>query len=308
MIHDALVVRLAGKSEMPEDFFSSLVMRIKAFRNAGYDYVPLPASDMCFPCHVRRQVNSRNMNEGASITDRSSYHAYPWPSPDDCAENTFIPDIAAYLPDGMKIIAHGPCGVLENVTALLGYDAMCYLTADDPELLRDVFYQVGSRLARYYELAVQHDSIGAFISNDDWGFTTQTMLSSSDMRMYVIPWHKNIADVIRGGGKPAILHSCGNIEALHDDIMMYDGKHSFEDKIMPVEQAYEALHPRIAVLGGIDIDFISRKQPEEIYNRSCEMLQRASSRGGYALGTGNSVPHFVPDENYLAMISAAVVN
>ena len=32
------------------------------------------------------------------------------------------------------------------------------------------------------------------------------------------------------------------------------------------------------------------------------MLERAEPYGGYALGTGNSVPDYVPDENYFAMI------
>ena len=34
------------------------------------------------------------------------------------------------------------------------------------------------------------------------------------------------------------------------------------------------------------------------------MIERASKRGGYALGTGNSVPEYVPDEKYFAMIKA----
>ena len=36
------------------------------------------------------------------------------------------------------------------------------------------------------------------------------------------------------------------------------------------------------------------------------MLERTEKRGGYAPGTGNSVPDYVPDENYFAMISAAL--
>ena len=36
------------------------------------------------------------------------------------------------------------------------------------------------------------------------------------------------------------------------------------------------------------------------------MLERTAGRGGYALGTGNSVPDYVPDENYFAMIRAAL--
>jgi uroporphyrinogen decarboxylase len=35
------------------------------------------------------------------------------------------------------------------------------------------------------------------------------------------------------------------------------------------------------------------------------MLERASGRGGYGLGTGNSVPEYIPREAYFAMISAA---
>ena len=36
------------------------------------------------------------------------------------------------------------------------------------------------------------------------------------------------------------------------------------------------------------------------------MLERTRARGGYALGTGNSVPEYVPDDKYFAMIRAAV--
>ena len=36
------------------------------------------------------------------------------------------------------------------------------------------------------------------------------------------------------------------------------------------------------------------------------MLERASTRGGYALGSGNSIPEYVPDDHSFAMIKAAV--
>ena len=90
------------------------------------------------------------------------------------------------------------------------------------------------------------------------------------------------------------------------DDLKFDGKHSYEDKILPVEQAYEKWADRIAILCGMDLDFICRSAPAAITQRSREMLKRAESRGGYALGTGNSVPEYVPQENYLAMIEAAV--
>jgi len=90
------------------------------------------------------------------------------------------------------------------------------------------------------------------------------------------------------------------------DELKYDAKHSFEDTILPVEEAYEKYQGRIAVLGGIDLDFVCRASPREIRKRSEAMLERSSGRGGFALGTGNSVPEYVPDENYFAMIDAAL--
>ena len=89
------------------------------------------------------------------------------------------------------------------------------------------------------------------------------------------------------------------------DDMRYDGKHSYEDTICPVEEMYERYHDRIAILGGIDLDFVCRSTPEAVHARAKAMLERSASRGGYALGSGNSIPAYVPDANYFAMTSAA---
>ncbi len=89
------------------------------------------------------------------------------------------------------------------------------------------------------------------------------------------------------------------------DEIKYDGKHSYQDNILAVEEAYEKWGGRIAILGGMDVDFVSSSAPEAIYRRSAEMLQKTLEKGGYALGTGNSVPEYVQDDNYFAMIAAA---
>jgi uroporphyrinogen decarboxylase len=84
--------------------------------------------------------------------------------------------------------------------------------------------------------------------------------------------------------------------------MGLDGLHSYEDGIQPVEAAYEQWGRHIAILGGIDVDFLCRSTRDGIQQRCRAMLERASERGGYALGSGNSIPYYVPDESYLAMI------
>lgn len=308
-VNDDTCGRLSGM-DVPErdDVIANTLMRMEAFKNAGYDYVTLHGSDFCFKTDREQGGHaSVSMNKGSMIHERESFEKYEWPDP-DAADYSRLERLREFLPEGMKLIVYGPNGVLETVVSLVGYEDLCYMIKDDPELVQDIFDAVGSRFVRYYEISAGYDSVGALLSNDDWGFNTQTMLAVNDMRKYVFPWHKKIVDTIHKIGKPVILHSCGKLDLVMNDIiddMKYDGKHSNEDKILPVEKGYAAYSERIAILGGLDLDFICRSTPEEVYERASAMLEAASAKGGYALGSGNSIPEYVPGENYLAMIAAA---
>ena len=44
---------------------------------------------------------------------------------------------------------------------------------------------------------------------------------------------------------------------------------------------------------------------EQIRQRSRALLE-LTAQGGYALGSGNSIPEYVPDDNYFAMINPAL--
>jgi len=277
---------------------------IKAYAAAGYDYATVHGSAFRFKSRERHGKSTVSLNDGATITDRASFDAYEWP---EVAEVSFDRlDVAGDLPGGMKLMVMGPGGVLENVIQLMGYDNLCLLIYDDPQLVHDVFENVGRRLLAYYEKALTYPSVGLMMSNDDWGFNTQTMLMPAHMREFVFPWHKKLVECGHAKGLPVILHSCGYFDEVMNDVieMGYDGKHSYEDNILCVEDSYRKWHDRIAILGGIDLDFIVTKAPEEVYARSKAML--ALGQTGYALGTGNSVPAYVPLENYLAMTRAAL--
>jgi uroporphyrinogen decarboxylase len=276
----------------------------EAFRVAGYDYVTVLGSDMKFETPDIERKATISLNAGSTITDRESFESYRWPDP-DAFDYSSLESAKNSLPAGMKLIVYGPCGVLENAISLVGFERLCMLLADDADLTKDIFDAVGRRLVRYYEICAAFDTVGALIVNDDWGFKTATMFSPADLRRYVLGWTKKIVQAIHKAGKPAILHSCGNLDRIMYDIiddMKFDAKHSYEDVIIPVEQAYDKWGGRIAILGGIDMDFMCQSTPEQIRQRCRAMLGRTAAKGGYALGTGNSVPEYVPYCNYLAMI------
>jgi uroporphyrinogen decarboxylase len=307
-LNGPLYQKLAGCESIEGDVANFRLVS-SAFRQAGYDYVTFRPTQFCFPAGVHAHDQTISLNDGVLISDRESFEKYQWIEPDSCTDYDLLDRVSEWLPEGMKIVLHCPGGVLENVIRLCGYDNLCFMLVDDPDLAKEMFDAIGSRLLRHAELGCAYDSVGACISNDDWGFKTQPMLSPDDLRRYVFPWHQRIVAAAHAAGKPGILHSCGNASEIMDDIidtMAFDGKHSFEDTIQPIEDAYDQYKGRVALLGGIDVDYVIRSEPDAVYRRSREMLERASAVGGYALGTGNSVPAYVPDENYCAMVWAAL--
>ena len=64
---------------------------------------------------------------------------------------------------------------------------------------------------------------------------------------------------------------------------------------------------RIAVLGGVDINILANGTTDEVRERTRYLIETCSSRGKYAIGSGNSIPSYVPVKNYLAMVDEALI-
>ena len=312
IINRGHILRLSGGTlDDTDDGADKLRTIMKAFENGGYDYTVAPPwmfKAMSFPSTQRESDKSVGMAHGGVIADRASFEAYPWPDP-AATDWDVLDQITPDLPGGMKVIICSPGGVLENLTSLVGFEELCLMLEDDTDLLHEISDAIGSRILSFYEGALRHDCVGAVFVNDDWGFKTQPFLAPDQMREFITPWHRRMTELIHKSGRPALLHSCGNLKLLWDDIiddLKFDGKHSYEDTIMPVEEAYETYGARISILGGIDVDFLCRATPEQIRRRCTAMLDRTMPRGGYALGSGNSIADYVPAENFAAMRAAAL--
>ena len=301
---------LIGKEIRQETEFDRVVTTIKAFGAAGYDHATIIVRGLSFPRREdtsHHQMATKSLNFGAMITDWETFNAYQWPSIAEC-DFSIIDQAAKYLVGKAKLVPFSFDGILENVIGIMGYEQLCYLLYDEPDLVAKVFHEVGSRLEAYFQKCLEYSAVGAIICNDDWGFNSQTMVPPAVLREHVFPWYKRIVARAHACGKYAILHSCGYYHDIIEDIIAdirFDGRHSYEDKIVPIERAYGELAGRIAVIGGLDVDFLTRASSTQVYERSRNMLLLTKESGGYALGSGNSIPDYIPDENYLAMLNAA---
>lgn len=284
---------------------------LRCFLENGYDFACLPSwitRFLEFSTGERTHGESVSQNEGGVIQDEATFAAYEWPDA-DAGDYASIREWEKWLPGGAKFLVMCPGGVLENLTDLVGFENLCYMLEDEPELVGAITEQIGRRLLTYYQRHLAFDSVGACVVNDDWGFKTATMLSPAHMREFILPWHKKIVALIHSAGRPAILHSCGNLGPIWEDLIEdigYDAKHSYEDGILPVEEAWSTFGNRIAILGGIDMDFLCRKEPLEIAARVRALLSHTKGGRAYAVGSGNSIARYVPRRSFLALRDACL--
>lgn len=287
--------------------------RIELWRGLGYDYyrvraeIPfqvetLGAKDTAVSGEGNRQW--ANEHQGA-IRSKEDLDRYPWPAP-AAIDFSNAEAAAGCLPEGMGLIGFSG-GVLEWSGNLLGIEGLMLMLYDQPELVRAVVDRVGQTILDAFSVFCQMEQVFAIWLGDDMGFKTSTLIRPEHLREYILPWHARYAELAHRTGRLFLLHSCGHVEAVMPDLLDsvgIDAKHSFEDVIVPVEEFKRRWGSRVAVLGGVDVDLLGRRSPEDVRRRTIEILEACAPGGGYACGSGNSITNYVPPANYLAMVES----
>jgi len=299
----------------PGDPFYALVREVRVQRRLGYDYVRCGVDDAGIriphlaaadTAALARAGGRQYVDEHRGpITTWAEFDAYPWPDPEQITTAN-LQWLHENLPDDMCIIGSGGFAhFAEYLSWLMGYETLCYALYDQRELVA----AISRRLLEIYEVVVgkmlRFERVKVIWGSDDMGFKGGTLISPADLREFVLPGHRAMAAAAHAAGRPYLLHSCGKLDQVMDDLLDdvgIDGLHSFEDTIKTVEETKARYGGRIAVLGGIDVDFLCRSDQEAIRRRVRRTLEACHAGGGYCLGTGNSVANYVPLDNYLAML------
>jgi len=295
------------------DPFRAEKQQLALHRFLGYDYMRVDLERFDYPLPSRTAADTAGLTRTAGrdfreqgrgpITSWEELERYPWPDPDRASTRAFE-WYETNLPDDMCLIA-GHCHVAELLSWLMGYDTLCYALADQPDLVRAIAAKVHDITVRQMRRFLQFSRVKAVWGSDDMGFRTGLLMSPRDTRELVLCAHQRAAAMAHEAGRLYILHSCGNLVDIRDDLIddvRIDGRHSWEDVIEPITDAKLTWGRRTAVLGGIDMDFLCRASEQEIRARVRRTAEICMPGGGWCLGTGNTAANYVPVDSFLAMI------
>ena len=293
-----------GDDRDVEEFFA---VYSEFFRRYGYDVVTFEA---CIGQIFPGGGALGDSRVDPVIKTREDFERYPWEELEERyfeKNSRYFRALRSQMPEGMKAVGGVGNGIFECVQELTGFQGLCYIGADDEELYADLFRKVGELHQSIWKRFMREfgDIYCVLRFGDDLGYKSNSLLSTDDIRMHIFPWYKKTVDLVHSYGKPFLLHSCGNIFHLMEDLITdvgIDAKHSNEDQIAPFPEWVRRYGDRIGNFGGFDVDKVCFAGKEELREYIRDVLSCCEGHGGTAAGTGNSIPDYVPTENYLDMI------
>lgn len=292
----------SGEAQDLDGFFYQYC---RFFREMGYDTV---SYEGCIT-DILPNGGALGGHKTGAIQSWEDFNSYPWDTIQELYFNLHAPHFEALrrnMPQGMKAVGGVGNGIFECVQDLVGYMDLCFMREDEPELYEAVFQKVGEVALGIWKRFLRDygDIYCVCRFGDDLGFKSATLLAPDDVRNWIIPQYKKIIDAVHEAGKPFLLHSCGCIFEVMDDLIAagINAKHSNEDQIAQFPVWVERYGDKIGNFGGIDTDAVCRlpKDEMEVYIR--EVIEKCQGHGGFAFGSGNSIPNYVPVEQYQHMV------
>ncbi len=149
--------------------------------------------------------------------------------------------------------------------------------------MQAIYDKVHQQNLQIMQRLTQYKRIRAVWGSDDMGFKTQTLISPDDTREFVLAGHKASAEIAHTHGWVYLLHACGKLTEIMPDLIddvKIDAKHSFEDTIEQVTDAKKSYGGRIALLGGIDVNFenVGGEIMDAVRGETLRLIAQARSR------------------------------
>jgi uroporphyrinogen decarboxylase len=322
-IHRDLKTAILGRS------VDTLEDEVGFWQTAGYDFVPIragvrsvvrgyhPAAQEWRHAHqgAKRKAGGWVAEDAAIIHDRDDFEAFPWPQPEelggygDYADlGSHLEELARLLPPSMKLLAQIGY-VFMGAWQLMGFENYCLKLVDDPDLIQDVHDWLGSSQLAVLEILLQHDCVGTVWLPDDLCFNSGPVVSPRVYRKYVYPWYERIVERCHQAGIPVGLHSDGDLNSILPDLVAcgFDAIHPFEPPMNDIVAVKRAWGDKVAVAGNIDLkETLCGGSPGDVEAEVRAKAAALAPGGGWLLGSSNSIPDFVPVENYRALLAASL--
>ena len=298
----------------------SLKDDVEFWLRAGYDFVALEADLYSAPqlqAHIFTPLaNTADLyaghrperswvTGGDTLSTWEQVRSFPWPKAAD-VDLGHLARIRQHLPSDMKVLVNVG-HVFTAAWQLMGFETFCLALHEDPSLVTEVVDRLGEESLLLTERALGYDSVGVVCFQDDIAYTSGLVISPRMLRQVFFPWLRRAAACCHEAGRPMLYHSDGKLDEALPEIVDcgVDGIQAIEPKCMDIAAVKRDWGDKLALMGNVDLGYtLTRGTAREVREEVRQIIRHAGPGGGLLVGSANSIPNYVPLENYKALLVA----
>jgi len=249
-----------------------------------------------------RSIDKDIGNVQGCVLPEPTLAGYAFPDPCDPRFFAEVPERIARFPDRFRVFQIG-FSLYERAWTLRGMENLLIDFHDHPAFVRQLLQRIADYNVAQVREALKHE-IDAVYFGDDWGQQRGLQMGPRAWREFILPALERMYGVVRQAGKLVMIHSCGDVDELFDDLISagLNCFNPFQPEVMDIHRLLPRYRGRLAFHGGMSTQ---RTLPfgsvEEVRAETRRLLELGRD-GAYIFAPAHDLEGDVPLENMLAFI------
>ena len=192
------------------------------------------------------------------------------------------------------------CNAPLNVASqLIPMEEILIAMLTDPETLHELLERCLKYTMNYVKYLAR-TGVDAIIFGH--AMASNSVISPQNYVDFALPYETRLVEAIHNNGVKAMTHICGNIEGIIEHIDKNGSDFIDFDHLCDVTKLKR--QTKKVLRGNIDPSYLANSTPEEVYERTAEIVQKGRKGGRFILGSGCEITATTPPENLKAFVKA----